>query len=202
MFTYSLALNEGVVLERVGDEVLAVVPGDRNVLKVSGEAAKFLLDVEAGKPVDSAHPLVQEFSNLGIIQPPKSVSRRGLVKAGAIGAGAGIAMLAMPSVAAAASGGGTLVLTLVEWYPPPAAGSGDFAVDFGVPLSFDLATVISDVTVEADDTPGTGFWAPNGVDGTKVIFAYFSGLALPPKSVTLVFEWEGTQYTVDYTPNP
>lgn len=197
MSTYSLALNVGVVIERIGEEVLAAVPGHTDVVRVSGEAAEFLLNVEAGKPVDPSHPLVAEFSNLGIIQPPKSVSRRGLIKAGAIGAGAGIAVLAMPSVAAAASGSGALVLTLVEWYPPPAAGSGDFAVDFGVPLSFDVASVISAVTVEADDTPGAGSWAGNGVDGTKVIFAYFSGLALPPKSVTLVFEWEGNTYTVE-----
>jgi hypothetical protein len=97
-----VVLSPGVIVEHVGGELLVVVPGHTDVVKLTGGVAKVLEDIRAGKPVDLSHPAVSHLLELGIVSTP-GVSRRGLIKAGAIGAGAGIAVLTMPGVAAAAS---------------------------------------------------------------------------------------------------
>jgi hypothetical protein len=95
-------VSRGVVCERVGDELMIVVPGHAEVVKLKGEAADVFLDVQAGRTPHASGNLTSELEALGIIEA-SGMSRRGLIKAGAIGAGAGIAVLAMPSVAAASS---------------------------------------------------------------------------------------------------
>lgn len=84
---------------------MVMMPGNTDILRISGPAADTLRTIVAGQPVDPSAPTVLELANQGIIST-SGMSRRGLIRAGAIGAGAGIAVLAMPSVAAAASGGG------------------------------------------------------------------------------------------------
>jgi hypothetical protein len=95
-------LVSGVVVEQVGDDVLVVVPGTTEALRLSGEAAKTVLTIQAGESVSSSDPVVGELVARGVVEVP-GLSRRGLIRAGAVGAGAGIAVLAMPSVAAASS---------------------------------------------------------------------------------------------------
>jgi hypothetical protein len=92
----------GVIVDRVGDDLMVIVPGNSDVVSLFGRPAEVLLDVKAGKKVDSTDPAVQDLVDLGILAAT-GLSRRGLIKAGAIGAGAGIAVLAMPGVAAASS---------------------------------------------------------------------------------------------------
>jgi hypothetical protein len=101
--TKMVSLAAGVVVERVGDDLMVIVPGHTDVVKLSGASAAVLLDVQAGTPVSSNDTVVEELVDLGIVSAP-GLSRRGLIKVGAIGAGAaGIAVLAMPGVAAASS---------------------------------------------------------------------------------------------------
>ena len=95
-------LVSGVVVEVVGDDVLVVVPGTTDALSLSGEAAKTVLTIQAGQSVSSSDPVVGELVARGVIEVP-GLSRRGLIRAGAVGAGAGIAVFALPSVAAASS---------------------------------------------------------------------------------------------------
>ena len=97
-----VSLVPGVVVEEVGNGLLVMVPGSQDVLSLSGRAAEVVRSVQSGVSVaeDSA---VAELAGLGVVEV-SGVSRRGLIKAGAIGAGAGIAVLAMPGVAAASSG--------------------------------------------------------------------------------------------------
>jgi hypothetical protein len=96
-----VSLAPGVVVEEVGNGVLVMVPGSQDVLSLTGPSADVVRSVQSGVSVaeDSA---VAELAGLGVVEV-SGVSRRGLIKAGAIGAGAGIAVLAMPGVAAAAS---------------------------------------------------------------------------------------------------
>jgi hypothetical protein len=96
------SLTPGVIVERVGDDLMVIVPGNNDVVSLSGRPAEVLLDVKAGRRVDSADSALGDLVNLGVITAP-GLSRRGLIKAGAIGAGAGVAVLAMPGVAAASS---------------------------------------------------------------------------------------------------
>jgi len=92
----------GVLVERVGHDLMVIVPGDSDVVSLSGRPAEVLLDVQAGRDVDPSEPALETLSGLGIVNSP-GLSRRGLITAGAIGAGTGIAVMAMPSVAAASS---------------------------------------------------------------------------------------------------
>jgi hypothetical protein len=97
-----VSLSPGVVVEEVGNGVLVMVPGSQDVVSLSGRAAEVVRSVQSGfSVVDDS--LVAELAGLGVVEV-SGISRRGLIKTGAIGAGAGIAVLAMPGVAAASSG--------------------------------------------------------------------------------------------------
>jgi hypothetical protein len=98
----ALTLAPGAVIEPVGDDVMVMMPGNTDILRISGPAADTLRTIVAGQPVDPSTPTVLELANQGIISP-SGMSRRGLIRAGAIGAGAGIAVLAMPTAAMASS---------------------------------------------------------------------------------------------------
>lgn len=112
----TITLAPGAVIEPVGDDVMVMMPGNTDILRISGPAADTLRTIVAGQPVDPATPTVRELANQGIIQT-SGMSRRGLIRAGAIGAGAGIAVLAMPTAAMASSPG-----------PSPFVGTGTYAV--------------------------------------------------------------------------
>lgn len=98
----TIALTPGAVIEPVGDDVMVMMPGNTDILRISGAAADTLRTIVAGQPVDPTAPTVIELTDHGIISAP-GMSRRGLIRAGAIGAGAGIAVLAMPTAAMASS---------------------------------------------------------------------------------------------------
>jgi hypothetical protein len=92
----------GVLVEQVGDDLMVVVPGRSDVMRLSGHTADIVHDVVSGTSVHVEDPAVADLIDLGILTSP-GLSRRGLIKAGAISAGAGVAVLAMPGVAAASS---------------------------------------------------------------------------------------------------
>jgi hypothetical protein len=98
----SFSVMPGVIVERVGEDLMVIVPGTSDLVSLSGRPAQVLLDVTAGKRIDSADPALRDLVDLGIVSAP-GVSRRGLIQAGVIGAGAGIAVLAIPGLAAASS---------------------------------------------------------------------------------------------------
>jgi hypothetical protein len=72
-------------------------------MRVSEEQAHALRAIEAGHTSGLSTQAVQSLIDAGIVVTHTGMSRRNLVKAGAIGAGAGIAVMAMPTVAAASS---------------------------------------------------------------------------------------------------
>jgi hypothetical protein len=102
MSSPQVTISSGIISERVGDELLVIVPGRTDTVRLSGHAADLFLDIQAGKKVDGSDPVVADLVDLGVVQA-SGMSRRGLIKAGAIGAGAGIAVMAMPGLAAASS---------------------------------------------------------------------------------------------------
>jgi hypothetical protein len=97
-------LVEGVVLEQVGGDLLVAVPESLQTLRLSGDVANTLLAIHSGVAVDVLGPDVADLIDLGVVADRSTVSRRGLIRAGAVGVGAGIAVLALPSAAAASSG--------------------------------------------------------------------------------------------------
>jgi hypothetical protein len=97
-----VSLVAGLVVERVGDDLMVIVPGNSDVVSLSGRPAEVLSDVEAGRQVDSTNPALLDLVDLGIVSAP-GLSRRGLIKAGAVGVGVGVASLALPTAAFASS---------------------------------------------------------------------------------------------------
>ena len=96
----------GVIVEDLGSESAVYIPGVSEVLTLSGDAATVIRRIRDGESVEGAESVVSDLVARGLIEPAQGMSRRGVVRAGVIGAGAGIAALAMPSVAAASSPGG------------------------------------------------------------------------------------------------
>jgi hypothetical protein len=62
--------------------------------------ANTLRAIHSGVAVDCVGSDITDLIKLGVVADRSTVSRRGLIRAGAVGVGAGIAVLAMPSVAA------------------------------------------------------------------------------------------------------
>jgi hypothetical protein len=98
----------------MGNELIVMVPGSTQVLSLSGATAETIRRSQAGAPV-LVNAVTDELLNAGVLES-SAFSSRGLMKAGAIGVEAGVAVFAMPAVAAASSGpnGET------DGYEPPA----------------------------------------------------------------------------------
>lgn len=77
-------LAQGVVVEDVGDDLIVMVPGSTKVLSLSGVAAGVVRKIQSGAPV-LANTVTDELAKAGVLES-SSLSRRGLIKAGAIGA--------------------------------------------------------------------------------------------------------------------
>lgn len=103
------SIAPGVMIESIAEDLLVMVPGREQVLRLSGEAAELVRTVQAGGQVDLSSDSAVELVELGVVVGAAALSRRGLLRAGALGTGMGMAALAMPSVAAAASSDGVLV---------------------------------------------------------------------------------------------
>jgi hypothetical protein len=98
-----ITVCDGLVVEQIGDELLVVVPGQSDVVRLTGEVAEVFQAIRSGHSVSGHGQIVTTLADLGLVVVPSGLSRRSLVKAGAVGAGVGIAVLAMPTVAAASS---------------------------------------------------------------------------------------------------
>jgi hypothetical protein len=97
-------LVAGVTVESVGEECVVMRPSSAEVIHLKDEAALLALRAAKGEQVVGPSEIVQQLVQVGVLEPMRGVSRRGLVKAGVIGAGTGVAVMAMPGAAAASSG--------------------------------------------------------------------------------------------------
>jgi hypothetical protein len=206
-----LSLNPGVVIEPVGQELLVVVPGNQDVLRLSGAPAEALLDIQAGRTLDSHNPVVSDLVELGFVSTP-DVSRRGLIKAGAIGAGAGIAVLAMPSVAAAASvapvtvfgfyglsqSGGVRSTYIDVWlfdFPNLFLEKGDVGAIAPSAMTVDRGVGQAEVT----------YWVANDVNGKDGDYVSWRVQGLEPDGLTGTylgtFTWDGVPYEAQLVPS-
>lgn len=209
-----LSAAPNLAVELVGKDVLVHLPRSSEVIRLSGAAAETFLAIQAGEPVDSSDEAVQELVAAGVVRS-RGLSRRGLVKAGAVGLGAGIAVIAIPSVAAASS------ITRFNG----AYGDADGA------LAFWLAVNINDVVAEpltaepffpseppsanADDvgdltlaTPPTGWGVPETFvlyteDGPGII--WFAdpdddSATLPTGTLEGSFLWLGETFHASFVP--
>lgn len=203
-------IARGVLVETVGAELLVVVPGTLEALRLTGEAASTLAKVQAGIKVDPTSPEVAELMSRGIVEIP-GISRRGLIKAGAIGAGAGIAVLAMPSAAFASSGISGIEYLNGLYYNNFGIGIGQFVGppdNWPSPLPSANAADVSALLVDGVSIPIFSFGAGPGVsDGTRDVFWGYPDISPgtpDPRNnwtgeVVGTFVWAGRQFSVTFT---
>ena len=91
-----------VSVEFVGDDALVMTGQPRQVLRFSGEPARAIREVVSVGKTTCSTSVVQNLMDLGVITP-SGMTRRSVLAAGGIGLGAGVAVIAMPTVAAASS---------------------------------------------------------------------------------------------------
>ncbi len=163
-----MLITPGLIAERVGNELLVIVPGRTDTVRLTAHAADLFLDIQAGEKVDASDPAVAKLVDLGIVQA-SGLSRRGLVKAGAIGAVAGIAVMAMPSVAAASSTFRIVAMSFIF-------GSPDGDNYTSLMYEFGSARTDSDLVIP-NDTPGV--FALSGLPGYSITFLA-SGYSMAP----------------------
>ena len=101
-----ITIAAGVTIEEVAEDFMVMVPGAIDVLRVSGDAADAIRQIRAGKVIQPSGDTIAHLKDLGVVVDTPGMSRRGLLTVGAAGVGAGISVLALPSVAAASSPGG------------------------------------------------------------------------------------------------
>jgi hypothetical protein len=199
-----MSLTTGVVVERVGDDLMVVIPGNNDVVTLSGRPAAVLLDVKAGKKVDTADPALRDLVDCGILSAP-GLSRRGLIKAGAIGAGAGIAVLAMPGVVAAASENNDIELIIIlpafnfqNLFEARAVPRGYVELPTGVTVQSSTAT-LSDGTVLTDCITFNGYMDQE--DGIQFILDTLLPFGSPVTIVSaeLVFTYENEVWTARFS---
>jgi len=104
MSQHTLSIAPGVIIEHVGADLMVMVPGSTEVIKLSGDAAHTIHAIQAEATPVLPSGTVSELIDRGIVVSQAGMSRRGLITAGALGAGAGVVMLSMPAAAAAGSG--------------------------------------------------------------------------------------------------
>jgi hypothetical protein len=175
-------LVEGVLLQQVGGDLLVVVPDSLETLRLSGDVAITLLAIHRGEAVDCVGPNINDLIKLGIVSDRSKVSRRGLIRAGAVGVGAGIAVLALPSAAAASS----LRITGQYFFAGVPGGEGAYLVRI---LTSDLGEFAGSSIKELYVIPAGGIeLGPNRslaeIDG-YVLFQLDSDV-IPPSLVGLV----------------
>lgn len=210
------ALAPGVIVDDLGTDSVVLVPGVPEILTLSGDTAAVVRRIRAGESVVGAETVVSDLVARGVIRPATGMSRRGVVRAGVIGAGAGIAALAMPSVAAASSpAGGVGVLTqFVALVGRATEGvstaitEGSFQVagrdaegnDLGITIaSSDLTgPITARLKDETSDRVATYTGSDNRFSisflaSENITFNFFAG-----RGHTLTFTFQGTQYVVDF----
>jgi hypothetical protein len=200
----------GVVIEPVGDDVVVMTPGNSQVLRLNGTSAELVKRVINGESIDAPSEDVINLIQSGVLEMSGGMSRRGLITAGAVGVGAGMSMLAMPSAAMAASiqripltGG------WVNFGSPPPEGEYAFEINtydgrftFPDPLPSNDVDDVSPLRIlgETISVDYHGFDPP---DNRFIGWGYSFLPNDPPEGVTGEFEWANgdgtfTYYTVTF----
>jgi hypothetical protein len=208
---YSVATDS--MIENVGSDLLVFAPGSTDVIRLTDDAVKTLRALQAGIPV-APSATVDSLIRWGIVTD-SGFSRRGLIKASSVGAVAGIAVLAMPSVAAASSGipvdgawfvfGNTpTVYFLVAGYDFPNVGDSD-----GTPPG---DTEPTELLVDGEEFSVDSWKSSQGAeeDGDNVVWTATENdtdkpwlvIATQAPTITATFTWNGQPYVGTFAYEP
>ena len=190
----------------MGDTVLVMVPGVADVLRLNGRSAEIVAAVASGHPVsDEDGEFLDELARLGVVTTP--VSRRTLLRVGAIGAGAGVAVLALPGVAAASSVEGAGPELEVFFVGGASSGGLRNTILVGVRRRGSLTLGISSLTVGdlllANGTALELLW---GTDPNEPEAFFLGGLELDnddfnTREHTLTFPLDGALVSLSFIPD-
>ena len=192
-----ISLAPSHVIEKVGEDVVVLIPESKEVLKLSGELADLVYtasisgSVEVPEGVDPS-----ELVERGIIVFDSHPTRRTLVKVGAVGAGASLVALGLPSVAAASS----VIQLTGKWYYFRTNGGGfqDFLVSARFPSSGTpsalsvLGGTANFVGMDGEDGMGNVLWE-FPVDTISDPFPTTG------ENILGTFSWSGTNLTYSVT---
>ena len=149
-------LAEDVLIERLGEEFLVMPADSAESLRLAGEAATVVhVLLENGRSAMPKTDALSELLAAGIVKTHDGAgpSRRSLLKTGAIGVGAGVASLALPTAASAASV--TYVDVTGEWGVNlvPSSGAAFFNQVFDWPDGLGDATDLTIISLSGMATP-------------------------------------------------
>ena len=192
------SLSPSHIIEKVGEDVVVLIPESKEVLKLSGELANLVYtasisgSVEVPEGVDPS-----ELVERGIIAFDSHPTRRTLLKVGAVGAGASLVALGLPSVAAASS---VIQLTGRWAYDRSGGGFQDFIVSRELLPSAGTPSDLSILggTVEFFDFVDPGDGTLGAVWGlpVDVIPDPFPATG---ENILGTFSWNGTNLTYSVT---
>ena len=197
---HRLRIADGVILEDLGHELLLTVPGSGQAVRVGGEGKQVLGAVRSGVAVDSGSPIVAQLVDAGVLTSTAGISRRGLVRAGAVGAAAGVAVFAMPSVSLASS---SEVVALgpgysAQWYYTFEDGPRKYVFDLSGDFSDRPNEAPSSLsTLDTTSEPPVS-WSATGSGSVEWRLLQSGTLEFPP-TIDGTFTWGETQYSVTFT---
>jgi hypothetical protein len=192
----------------VGEDVVIMLPRATEVIRISGDAASAIRAIEAGDTPVLHSAIVADLMERGVVVFKTGMSRRALITSGAIGVGAGIAVMAMPSVAAASSDSESPIEMLrqnnevtssfFEAYPRlPKSTITDTIV-----ITSALVTLGDNPPVDAIPLGFEYFGIGEGVDGSDVVVFRFNP-SLPEGTITRLevrFTGENVLFWAVYSP--
>jgi len=79
-------LHRGFSTKKIAEELVVVIPGSNEALRITGQEGHALTEVQSGHVVNADSTPVRQLAELGVIDMP-GLSSRGLIKPGVIGAG-------------------------------------------------------------------------------------------------------------------
>lgn len=129
-------LVEGLTLEKIGGEYVALLPEEGVTLRIDRSASPILSAIMAGGDL-SAHSQesLRTLLDSGVIVETNSgITRRGIVRTAALGAVSGVAVLSLPTLAAASSENEVEILGEIMFAPSdegnsPAGVAAFFGLD-------------------------------------------------------------------------
>jgi hypothetical protein len=193
------------LIERVGNDVVVLLPEPQEVVKFSGALADLLYSASISGSVEVPEGTdPSELIERGIVVLDSEPSRRTILKVGAVGAGASVVALGLPSVAAASS---IIQLTGTWYYFIIEEESGRILVfqDFEITgVSFPTTGTPSGLTVNGETIPlpgGPGVFS-GGSNGSVLWFRQLDPAPDPVPITGLpiigTFTWAGISYAVTF----
>jgi hypothetical protein len=210
-------LADKLLIEKVGEEILVLHADSLESLRLTGEAAKIVEELqENGRSTLPESDAATELLSAGILETeqPSGLSRRSVLKSGAIAVGAGVASLALPSAAYAASvayvevtgewapfldptTGATFANQVLDW-PDGLGSSGGGGTDPSVLTIVSLPGLVTPFTV-----PLSGYDA-TGIAGADFVFwdstRDFTGSGT--RTAVGTFTWGAFNYRMTFSPVP